>query len=174
VKDRLYKIQRIEKARVLRIYPHTLRIKVTERKGFLYLLSLEGDLFPVDARGMVMEYAFTPSKEDLPIVQTRLSSKQLHAGKIVSDSLLKRVFALQKQILAEQPDFVKSISEYYLDNGMVIIVDARNGTRILLGNRDLKDQLRRYQFVQDNGNIDRSNILDLRYKDQVVVRREVQ
>ncbi|HOD17604.1 MAG TPA: FtsQ-type POTRA domain-containing protein [Candidatus Cloacimonadota bacterium] len=174
VKDDLYKIKRIADIKVIKLFPSTLKVKITERKGFLYLLSREGDLFPVDEQGMVIEYSFSPSQEDLPIVHTSYSSKQLHAGKIVKDNFLNRVYALQKQIISEQPDFVKSVSEYYKQGDLIVIIDARYGTRIILGDQNIKDQLRRYQFVRENSSIERDKILDLRFKDQIIVRREVE
>ncbi|MFO7660800.1 MAG: FtsQ-type POTRA domain-containing protein [Candidatus Cloacimonadaceae bacterium] len=174
ISEQLMKIKRIEKVRMVRQYPSTLKIKVTERKGFLYIKSAEGNLFPIDEHGMVMEYAVSPSKEDLPIVHTKFHSNHLHAGTFVKDPLVQRVIDLQKQIIAEKPDFLSSISEYYEHNKHIVIIDAKHGSGILLGTDNLKDQLRRYQFVQENGNINRKNFIDLRFKDQVVVRSEVQ
>ena len=72
------------------------------------------------------------------------------------------------------PDFTKSISEYYLENNSVVIIDVNNGARILLNKDDLINQLRRYRFVQENGDIDKSSVFDLRFKNQVIVRAEVQ
>lgn len=174
VKAQLLKIKRIEDVRMARLYPSTLKVKVTERKGFLYIKSAEGNLFPIDEHCMVIEYAVSASKEDLPIVHTKLSGKQLHAGRVVRDPFLQRVIDLQNRIIAEKPEFLSAISEYYEHNNHVIIVDANHGSRILLGEDNLKERLRRYQFVQDNGAINRKNILDLRFENQVVVRSEVQ
>jgi len=174
VREQLLKNKRIEKINVIRLYPKTLKVKITERKGFLYVKSCEGDLFPIDEHGMVMEYAVYPSKEDLPIIHTKYQSRQLHVGSKLKDSFLKKVIDLQKQIIVERPDFIKSISEYYLENGQLFIVDTEYGTRILLDDEDLKDQLRRYEFVQENGDVNRKNIFDLRFKNQVIIRPEVQ
>lgn len=173
IRKQLIKLKRIEKVNIVRAYPQTLKIKITERKGFLYLKSREGDLFPIDDQGMIIEYAVYPSKEDMPIVHSQFANQQLHVGRKVNDNFIKRVIKLQKDIIAEKPEFLKSISEYYQDNGAVIIADARYGTRIMVNDQDLSDQIRRYQFVQDNGDIDRNNVLDLRFKNQVIVRPEV-
>jgi cell division protein FtsQ len=173
IRKQLLKLKRIENVRIYRLFPNTLKLKITERKGFVYLKSKEGDLFPVDENGMIIEYAVYPSKEDLPIVHSQYPSQQLHAGRVISDAFMKRVIQLQTKIIAEKPDFLKSISEYYLDNGSVVIVDATYGTRVLVSYQDLSDQIRRYQFVQENGDIDRKNILDLRFKNQVIIRPEV-
>lgn len=173
LKKHLLKLKRIEQVKIYRLFPHTLKIKILERKGFLYLKSNEGDLFPLDDKGMIIEYSVYPSKEDLPIIHTQYSSQQLHAGRVINDVFTKRVIQLQKKIITERPEFLKSISEYYMDNGLIVIVDAKYGTRVIVSDQDLSDQIRRYQFVQENGDINRKNILDLRYKNQVIVRPEV-
>ena len=170
IRIQLLKLKRVESVKILRIFPSTLKIKINERKGFLYVKSKDGDLFPIDERGMVMEYAVYPSKEDMPIAHTQYLSRQLHAGSFIKDGFLRRVIALQKNIITARPEFMKSISEYYLDNGNVTIIDAKYGTRVILSQDDLADQIRRYQFVQENGDINRNNILDMRFKNQVVVR----
>ncbi len=174
IKDELYKIKRIKKAEIVRLYPSTLKIKVTERKGFVYLKSTDGDLFPIDENGLILEYAAFPSGEDIPVVNTTIPSRRFLVGKIVQYPFLTRVLALQDQIMQEQPDFLKSVSEYYEDKGLIVIVDAKYGTRIIAGDENLKDQLRRYQFVQENGTIDKDKIFDLRFQNQVVVRQEIQ
>lgn len=174
ISNELIKIKRIKTIRVRRLFPSTLLVKVSEKKGFLYIKSKEGDLFPVDTQGMVIEYVLSQNQEDLPIVHSRFSNQQLEVGSYLKDAFIAKVMKMHKKIMEERPDFIKSISEYYQEGNYTIIVDARNGTRILLGDDRLSDQLRRYQFVQDNGNVDRKQIFDLRFKNQVIVRPEVQ
>jgi len=173
VKQQLYKIKRIDRVKVIRQYPATLKVRVYEKQGFLYLKSLEGDLFPIDEKGTIMEYAIFPANEDLPIVHTRFQSSQLHTGSIVKEAFVKHAISLQKKIASTRPDFLKYISEYYQEEDLTYIVDAKYGTRILLGERDIDNQLRRYTFVQENGDINRKHIVDLRFSNQVVVRPEV-
>jgi cell division septal protein FtsQ len=173
VRKQLSRIARIDRVTIFKLYPSTLKVKITEKKGFLYLKSREGDLFPADNRLMVMENAVCPSREDLPVVHTDLASRKFQVGKIIRTPFLVKVIALHRKIMNESPDFVQLVSEYYEQNGFVMIIDAKFGTRVLVGEQDLKDQLRRYLFVQENGDINRSGIIDLRYKDQVVVRQEL-
>jgi cell division septal protein FtsQ len=173
IKDKLSKIKRICRVNVIRQFPSTLKIKVLERHGFLYIKSVQGDLFPIDNRGMIMEYAVFPANEDLPIVHTRYQSLQLHPGSFIRDPYVKSVMSLQNKIAATRPEFLKYISEYLQEGDLILIVDAKYGTRILIGPNNLDDQLRRYTFVQENGDINRKNIVDLRFANQVVIRPEV-
>jgi cell division septal protein FtsQ len=50
------------------------------------------------------------------------------------------------------------------------MIDSRLGTRIIPSPENLAKQLKRYQFVQDNGNINPHSVVDLRYSNQVVVK----
>jgi cell division protein FtsQ len=173
IASKLKHVKRIEQVKITRVYPATLKVKLLERKGFVYVKSLEGDLFPIDKQRMIIEHAVNLAKEDIPIVHTTYQSRQMQVGRIVGSPFVKQVIALQTLITEQRPDFLKSISEYYQQANSVYIVDANTGTRIILGQKDLNDQLRRYQFVQENGDIDKTAVLDLRFKNQVVVRPEV-
>jgi len=174
IRKQILKIIRIEKVGIVRIYPRTLKIKISERKGFLYLKSGEGDLYPINRDRLIMEHSIYPSREDLPIVHTQIPNKSLVVGRIVEDDFLRKVINLQNRILKEKPDFLNNVSEYYESNGAILIVDSRFGSRILLGSHCLDEQLRRYQFVQENNDVNRQSLFDLRFKDQIVVRQEVQ
>jgi len=96
----------------------------------------------------------------------------MQIGKRLGDSFIKAVLALHKRIAQEKPEFIKSISEYYNNDGLVCLIDAKYGSRLILGEGDLNLQLKRYQFVLDNGDFNKHCVLDLRFKDQVVVKPE--
>ncbi len=170
---KLSQIKRISQAKIIRIYPHKLKIKISERKGYLYLKSSEGDLFPVDDTGLVLEYSFSSLKEDLPVVNFLVPSSDFHVGKRISTPFITRVIALQKQLEAEKPEFISQISEYYMQNNVIYIIDAKSGTRIILDEKHLQDQLRRYLFVQDNSDFPKNCVVDLRFKNQVIINPEV-
>ena len=72
--------------------------------------------------------------------------------------------------MKEAPDFLPQISEYYLIDNTINIIDAKTGTRIIPSEEDFATQISRYRFVQENGNINRNSVVDLRFKNQVVVK----
>jgi len=109
-------------------------------------------------------------KEDMPIYSTYLSNHQIKPGHKLKNAGLQQVLQLHKRITKEAPDFLPQISEYYLIDKTVNIIDAKTGTRIIPAQEDLAKQLARYQFVQENGNINKNSVVDLRYKNQVVVK----
>ncbi len=170
IKDRLKQYSRVGEVKIRKKLLHTLQLQITERKGLIYVKSFEGDLFPVDAQGIVLAQYSPVYTEDLPIFSTYFSSKSLKPGTKLKKPALNRILALHLRIAREAPGFLPYISEYYLIDNTVNIVDARHGTRIIPSETDLARQLKRYLFVQDNGNINRRGVVDLRYKNQVVVK----
>lgn len=169
----LTRFARVREARVSLRPPHSIKISIVERKGSLYVKSAEGDLFPIDDGGLVLEQFGNVYAEDLPIVGIHLANKDLKPGRKLKNNALQRILKVHGKIRDNAPGFLPQISEYYCVDNTVYIIDAKYGTRIIPGSDKLDKQLKRYQFVQDNGNIDRNSVVDLRYADQVVVRKGI-
>jgi len=170
VKEKFSAISRVKEIKLRKKLMHTLHIQVTERKGIIYIKSTEGDLHPTDADGVVLAKYSSVYTEDLPIYSTYLNNDQLKPGKKLKNAKLKRILEIHQRIAREAPDFIANISEYYYIDNTVNIIDAKHGTRIIPSDEDLAKQLSRYQFVQDNGNINKRSVVDLRFKNQVVVK----
>ncbi|MCB5258497.1 MAG: FtsQ-type POTRA domain-containing protein [Candidatus Cloacimonadaceae bacterium] len=170
VVSKIKKYSRIKDVKLRRRLFHTLNIIVTERKSCLYVKSLEGDLFPIDEEGVVLEKYGSVYKENLPVVNLLINNAALHPGKTIKNASLDCILALHHQIMKESPEFISNISEYYTINNTVYIIDARNGLRLIPSNKNLARQLSRYEFVKDNGNVSNNAILDLRFDNQVVVK----
>lgn len=170
LRARLSTFARIKGVRIRRRLPSTLLIQITERKGMLYLKSTDGDLFPIDEDCIALEKYGNVYNEDLPVVSTYLSSKQLKSGAKLNKPDLSLILQAHKQILKEAPHFAAHISEYYVVDNTVYLIDAKQGTRIIPSRENLSKQFQRYQFVQDNGNINPHSVVDLRFDNQVVVK----
>jgi len=164
------KIARIQEIEVHKRLPHKLSVKFIERQAALWVRSHDGELRPIDSEGLVLETFGGVAKEDLPIVGTYLSSTQLKAGIKLDKPYLKRILALHNRISKEAPEFLPYISEYYLIDNTIHMVDSRYGTSIIPAQKEIAAQLKRYLFVQDNGNIARRSTVDLRFDKQVVVK----
>lgn len=170
LRGRIAKLARVKSVK-LKLSPlHALKIQIEERKAALYLKSTEGDLFPVDSDGLVLEKYSNVYAEDLPVFGSFISNKNIKTGKKLNTASLQRVLKVHRRIQAEAPDFLPLISEYYTVDNTVYIVDARYGTRVIPSSDNLASQFKRYLFVQDNGNIDRNSVVDLRYNNQIVVK----
>jgi cell division septal protein FtsQ len=170
LRKRYSKYARIKSVRILRKYPSTLAIQIVERKGFLYLKTVDGDLCPIDEDCVVLEKYSNVYSEDLPVVSTFMRTQQLKPGLRLNKPYLNRIMNVHKQILTEAPEFAPTVSEYYVVDNTVYMIDSRLGTRIIPSPENLAKQLKRYQFVQDNGNINPHSVVDLRFSNQVVVK----
>ena len=171
ISNHVKKYARVKDVKIRRRLPNTLRVAITERKGFLYIKSLEGDLFPIDENAVILEKYSNVYGENLPVVGVLISDARLKPGKRIKSASLARVLAMHKKIVHDAPDFLPNISEYYTIDNTVYIIDARNGMRLIPGSENIARQFSRYQFVQDNGNVSRHAVLDLRFADQVVVKK---
>lgn len=161
---------RVKNVKIKKSLMHKLTCVIEERSGLLYLRSIEGDLFPIDKDAIVLEKPDNIYREDLPIVGTYLHSNQLINGTKLKKPYLSRIIKIHQDILAQSPDFAPLISEYFFIDDTIYIIDAKYGTRIIPGENNISKQLQRYLFVQDNGNIDRNSVVDLRFDNQVVVK----
>lgn len=148
----------------------TLQVRITERKASLYVKSLDGDLYPIDDQGVLLERYGNVYTENLPLVSLLVHNANLKSGQVLKNAALEKVLAMHRRILEEVPEFAANISEYYTLDNTVYIIDARNGQRLIPSDKNLAKQLSRYEFVRDNGNVAQSAILDLRIDGQVVVK----
>ncbi|MDP2172998.1 MAG: FtsQ-type POTRA domain-containing protein [Candidatus Cloacimonadaceae bacterium] len=170
IEKKILRFARVKDVKIKKSLLHTLVCEIEERSGLLYLRSVEGDLFPIDKDAVVLEKPDNIYREDLPIVATYLSNKQLTSGTKLQKPYLKRIIKIHQDICAQSPDFSPLISEYYFIDDTIYLVDAKYGTRIIPCENNIAKQLQRYLFVQDNGNIDRNSLVDLRFDNQVVVK----
>lgn len=170
LKSKVKTLSRIKNVKVHKHLPDTIKLEVTECKAAIYLKTIEGELHPVDTEGKILIEYSPINREDLPIYSTYISNNQIRPGMRLKNAGLQRVLQLHKRITKEAPDFLPQISEYYLIDNTINIIDAKTGTRIIPSQEDMAKQLARYKFVQDNGNINKHSVVDLRYKNQVVVK----
>ncbi len=170
LRGRILDLSRVKDVKVRRQLLSTIKVIVREREGILYIKSREGNLYPIDSEAIVMERYSPIYTEDIPIFSSYYKDEQFVCGEKLDKPEIMRILALHQSIMQEAPDYLPIISEYYMIDNTINIVDARHGTRIIPGEGDIATQLRRYQFVQDNGNIDRQSVVDLRFDNQVVVK----
>ncbi|NLO43807.1 MAG: FtsQ-type POTRA domain-containing protein [Candidatus Cloacimonetes bacterium] len=166
----LNQFSRIKSVKVRRRIPATINLTITERKAFLYVKSFEGRLYPIDSEAIVMKSYSPIANEDIPIFSSYYTDEQLKPGTRLKKADLNKIIAVHKRVVHEASDYLPIISEYYLIDNTVYMVDARYGTRIIPSEENMAIQLKRYQFVQDNGNISRNKVVDLRFENQVVVK----
>lgn len=172
LKQELLRFSRVKDVKIRKSLLHTLKVNITERQGAIYLRTVEGDLYPIDEDAVILARYDQIYNEDLPVFSSHFSNVQLKAGKKIKSPGVSRVLQFHKQLSHEAADFLPRVSEYYLVDNTVYIIDAISGTRIIPPKEDLAAQLKRYLFVSENGNIGNHKLLDLRFDKQVVVKAD--
>jgi cell division septal protein FtsQ len=172
VRQKFENISRVQKVKITRKIPDVLKIKFTERTGLFYLKSKEGDLFPIDGRKLVLENDILYPGENLPVIHTTISSEEVEVGMNVDDAVVNRVYGFYKKIHDSDPDFLSRISEFYLMDGDLYLTDLYKGYTILFGEKDIAEKYKRFSFLEKNREFNKGEIVDLRFKDKLIVRPE--
>ncbi len=163
-------IIRVKKVEIRKKLPDTISIRIIERIGILYVKTLEGDFFPIDDEKIVLDKADFYFSEDLPVISLSLNKDYLKLGEKIKDDQLNKIINLYKKIQKIDPVFLTNISEFYITDNDVYFVDSQNGCRVILGEDELDSKIKRFLFLRSNKGFERNSIVDLRFKNQIIVR----
>jgi cell division septal protein FtsQ len=167
-------IVRIEDIKVIKVFPDELRIMVKEKKGIFYLKSKEGELFPIDRNRIVLDNKNFYEHEIIPVVETDIPSSDFLFGKKVENDFVERIFTFYDRLIKTDSEFSNHISEFYEDDGDIVMVETNVGYRIIFGDDQVEEKLKRYVFLEQNRTFEKGTIVDLRFKNQLVIRSEDQ
>ncbi len=167
-------IVRIDDIKVVKVFPDELKIKVEEKKGIFYLKSKEGELFPIDKNRIVLDNKNFYEHEIIPVIETDILANNFLYGEKIENDFVERVFTFYDRLIKTNLEFSNHISEFYEDNGNIIMVETNIGYRIIFGEEEIEEKLKRYVFLEQNRTFEKGTIVDLRYKNQLVIRSEDQ
>jgi len=165
-------IIRIEDIKVSRIFPNKLKIRIKERKGEFFFRTKKGIIYPIDRNKLVLDNENFYDQEILPIISTKIPDKEVIIGKVIKNEFIENIFLLKDDFAKVDPDFINSISEFYLKGENLILVNANTGYRIVLGQNEIEKKLKRLVFLEQNRKFDKGSTIDLRFTDQLVIRSE--
>jgi cell division protein FtsQ len=163
-------IIRIKDITINKIFPNKIKLVIEERKGMFFIRTIEGDIFPIDKDRIILDNDVFYSEENLPIVSTSYSSSEIIFGEAIKEEFLDKVFAFHDAVHPEFPDIFNNISEFYEVDGEIYLIEATTGYRIVFGEDDLIEKIKKYRFLEQNRSFEKGKIVDLRYKDQLVIR----
>lgn len=166
-------IVRIDELRISRIFPNKLKIIISEKKAEFHFITKTGEIFPIDKDRIVLDNVNFYEDEILPVIGTKIPDNDVAIGQKLNEPLIEEVFALKKKFDNVDPDFMRSISEFYLKRGNLIFVNANVGYKVVFGAEEIEEKLKKLIFLEQNRTFERGSIIDLRFKDQLVVRSEV-
>lgn len=169
LEEKYINIVRVKDTKVSRRIPNKLIINITERLGVIYIKTSEGKLIPIDEQMVVLDNKGFFLNEDLPIVQTDISSDLLIPGTTMEKELISEVMKVHALINKSMIN-AESISEYYFENDNLHLIEANTATRICLGREPYQDNLNKLEFMWSNLGIENNKYIDLRFNNQVVIK----
>ncbi|MCD4830161.1 MAG: FtsQ-type POTRA domain-containing protein [Candidatus Cloacimonetes bacterium] len=173
VAQRYERLARVKSCRVHRIPPSRLSITIVERRTAFWLQRRDGALLPVDAERVILDSDVSYAHEDAPLVNLGLDPSLLVPGDTLRNDTLESVFALHGRIAASSDWLANRVSQYYLDEEQLTLVETGSGCRIVLGEGNMDEKLRRLLFFAENKGFTPGATLDLRFHDQIVAKMGV-
>ncbi|MDP8201879.1 MAG: FtsQ-type POTRA domain-containing protein [Candidatus Tenebribacter burtonii] len=165
-------IVRIDGIKVSKIFPNKLKIEISEKKGEFFFRTESGIIFPIDKNRIVLDNVNFYENEALPVIGTKIPDSEIIIGQKIENILIERIFSLREKFARVDPDFINSISEFYLKDKNLIFVNADIGYRIVFGDNEIEEKLRKLIFLEQNRIFEKGTTIDLRFKDQLVIRSE--
>jgi len=165
-------IVRIKDISITRIFPNKIKLDILERSGLFYIRTIEGEIYPIDADCIVLDNDVFYVEENLPLIETNISTSDITFGNKIEDDFLARVFVFYDIVYPEFPDMIKNISEFYEADNEIYLVEANTGYKIVFGDDDLIGKIKKFRFLEQNRSFEKGKIVDLRYKDQLVIRSD--
>jgi len=169
VRQRVEALPFVREAKVTRILPSTIEISVSEKQP-VALLNHDG-LWPVDRHGFVLPAIEAEVRLDVPVVSGELLVPDPRTQRLPIPGINLSTFI--GHLHKEKPVLYHQISEFHLDaNGELTLFLLGDGAPALLGKQRWLERCERLhtllQYLAASGK--RTQILDLRYDNQVVVR----
>jgi cell division protein FtsQ len=171
--------KRIKEVRVKRVLPNQVLIEVEEKKSALWINLPEG-LFGLSQDQEIIPLEEEDFDHDLPVVTGLTSPSDFGKQNLKAKPYewwpnRKAKWALDfYKILSEQDSsFMELISEISLsDESNLVFYLIPYGTQVNMGNGNFKKKLKRVKaFLYYEGKTEDLACLDLRFKDQVVVKK---
>ena len=164
----------VESARFRRRFPNGLTLEITERRP-IALLSLDR-LTPIDSTGMVLPVNPFHARWDAPILKVEHRSNRaevVHGGR-VRDEVVAGALAWLTEVGRRYPELVREISSMEIDSeGMLTLHLVHAAGEVLLARDTPVDKMGWVDEVLQD--LQKKGVtftrLDLRFPDQIVVRR---
>lgn len=174
--------KRIKGVRVKRKVPDQILIDVEEKKPALWInlpeglygLSPDREIIPLEEEDLDLDLPVVSGLASLPVFRKKKQSVKSYTP--WPNRKAKLALDVYNALLEEDLSFMESISEINLgDEANLILYLVPGGTQVNLGKDDLKKKLRRLRAIlRYEEKLESLACIDLRFKDQVVLRKSSQ
>lgn len=169
IREILSEYKRIKSIKVIRKLPNTLKIIIQERIPIAHLSSNNESQYMIDKEGVVLDPNSILdindySIEHLPIFR-RINTNNLTSGRVASCKTIKILLDIYNYISNINPDFLKKISEFYIQDNEVILIENERCVKFLLGSEEFPERIDKLIFAYQNFGFANYSEIDLRFSD---------
>lgn len=168
VRARLEELPEIRRAEVIRELPNRLEIIVEERRPFTLVHA--GRLHWVDEEGVLLGEERRAVAPDVPMI-SGLSDEELATMRTAPGPRARAAIALIRALLRSGSALVAEIAEIDMGRADGPVLYTVDGVEVRLGHEDWDERLARLEGVLAQVARDDVRTVDLRFRDQVVLRR---
>lgn len=161
----------VRRAELVRAFPNRVTLLVEERQPFVLVHA--GGLHWVDEQGVSLGPETRAVALGAPLVSAARSDDVAAASRTPSDRVAAGV-ALVRTLMRAQSPLLREISEVDVSRPEGLVLYMLDGVEVRLGREDWDDRLGRLSGVlaQLRASGQRATSIDLRFRDQVVLRTE--
>ena len=166
----------VRRAELVRAFPNRVTLLVEERQPFVLVHAWglhrpAGGFYWVDEQGVPLGPETRAVALDVPLVSAAGADDVAAAGRTPSEGVAAGV-ALIRTLMRAQSSLLKEISEVDVSRPEGLVLHMLDGVEVRLGREDWDDRLGRLGGVlaQLRASGQRATSIDLRFRDQVVLR----
>ena len=169
--ERLESLPFIKAVEVIKTYPATLEIIVTERVPVAFF-NHEG-LLPVDETGNILPPIALPVQPDLPLISGVAIEKTANLQRLAIRGI--RLCEFVDHLYHNRSELFHQISEFRLRGDQLTIYLLRSGVPVNMGDTAWLEKCQRLQAVIQHVPLDFSNLerIDLRFANQIITCERV-
>jgi cell division septal protein FtsQ len=161
VKEIYSSFSRIKDLSVTRKLFNKLQINIIERQPAFQILTMDGEILVVDTEQILLSFSEAARSEDITIISVEVSSDTLQAGEKVNDPFLQQMIELYPAIREAEPEFFDYISEIYINDEELYMVENKQGYRIILPQENLLQNIVDYMDIKNTYSFDNKTIIDM-------------
>ncbi|MCF7886534.1 MAG: cell division protein FtsQ/DivIB [Candidatus Marinimicrobia bacterium] len=174
IQNSIQEMQFVKASNVIKRFPAKLQIQIIERIPLCYLINSDNN-YLLDAKGTLLPIPDNSLNSNLPLITGYQLAESVDYGEQISSQKLKNSVALFADLKSQVPEAFNIISELnYNTNSEQYMLYLNTNTKIYLGTNDIKQRLNVLihflKQIPDNIEIGRYEYLDMRWKDQIVVK----
>ncbi|MDQ7063920.1 MAG: FtsQ-type POTRA domain-containing protein [candidate division KSB1 bacterium] len=174
IEKRLAKFPQVKSVRVSRVFPNSIRIELEEREPVAVII--DNGIWGVDAEGVLLPRLQTVRGLDFPVI-VGLQLRSYIAGEVVKNPRIRELAKILGELRQQNPVVYHLISEITMNKltGVQLTLITHQ-VPVILGRGRLMQKFNKlkslYQYLLATHEMKSVRYLDLRFHDQIVLKRK--